>query len=37
LQGFWLRLRAAFVEQEGAKASYISEYQLILNYDFNLL
>ncbi|MBU1349414.1 OprD family porin [Patescibacteria group bacterium] len=37
MQGFWLRLRAAFVDQGGAKAADVTEYQFICNYDFNLL
>jgi hypothetical protein len=37
LEGMWLRLRAAFVDQWGAGAADVTEYQLILNYDFNFL
>lgn len=36
LQGFWLRLRGAFVDQSGPGASDTQQYQLILNYDLNL-
>ncbi|MCB2227686.1 MAG: OprD family porin [Desulfarculaceae bacterium] len=36
LQGFWLRLRGAHVEQSGPGASDTQQYQLILNYDLNL-
>lgn len=35
-EGLWLRARAAFVDQWGSGAEDITEYQLILNYDFNL-
>jgi hypothetical protein len=36
LEGLWLRARAAFVDQWGDRAEDMTEYQLILNYDFNL-
>jgi hypothetical protein len=36
LEGLWLRARAAFVDQWGSGAEDITEFQLILNYDFNL-
>ncbi len=37
LKGLWFRARAAYVDQWGQRARDNVEYQLILNYDFNLL
>ena len=37
LQGFWLRARAAFVDQQGPGARDLADYRLILNYELPLL
>ena len=36
-QGFWLRARAAFIDEHGAGANDFEDYRLILNYTLPLL
>ena len=37
LKGLWLRVRAAFVDQDGENAKNVDQYRLILNYDLPIL